>query len=64
MCSDGLYNWVSEEDIYETCADESARVRELVNYALKNGGNDNITAIKINIEHRGIIARIFNGQRG
>lgn len=47
LCSDGLYNFVSHEDIVKTINghDVADACEELINKANENGGKDNITAI-------------------
>lgn len=47
VCTDGLYNMVNENKIYEiiTQNDPPEAVRQLINLANENGGNDNITAL-------------------
>lgn len=51
LCSDGLTNMVSEEDIKNICwADQPGdKARRLVDAAIKGGGRDNITCILIEI---------------
>lgn len=53
MCSDGLTNMVSNNDILEIVNDESLslqqRIDSLINLANENGGMDNITVIVIDI---------------
>lgn len=48
LCSDGLYNFVSDDDISEVLrtGDENAAKR-LIELANENGGGDNITAVII-----------------
>ena len=55
MCTDGLWNYLSEpDDIARVCAgsDASAAARALVDYALSAGGQDNITVAVIPIGGR------------
>lgn len=50
LCSDGLYNMVNENDIkniLKSNNDEMNKCKELLKYALKNGGKDNITFLLI-----------------
>lgn len=48
ICSDGLTNMVSEEQIYKIISNDiNEAAKELVNEANKNGGLDNITLIII-----------------
>jgi len=49
LCSDGLYNMVSHEQMAETLATLSARdaVDELIQKALDNGANDNVSVIVV-----------------
>lgn len=53
MCSDGLYDMVSREEILEVVSNKklkgNAKVKELVKRANNNGGRDNITAILIEL---------------
>jgi PPM family protein phosphatase len=52
LCSDGLWNYLPDAaDIAQFCtgADPSAAARALTEYALKAGGNDNITVVVIPI---------------
>lgn len=52
LCSDGLWNYLPEAaDIAKFCTgtDPSAAARALTEYALKAGGNDNITVVVIPI---------------
>ena len=52
LCTDGLYNEVSEESILETLSEEKtmdAACRALVDKANEAGGRDNITVITIRI---------------
>lgn len=52
LCSDGLYNMVAKESIVEALAltDVSNSVESLINQALDNGANDNVSVIVINGE--------------
>ena len=53
ICSDGLYDEVSEERILRTLyeySDMQACAESLVNQANENGGNDNISVICISLE--------------
>lgn len=47
VCTDGLYNMVDETDMYEIISKNPPQeaVRQLINLANDNGGNDNITAL-------------------
>lgn len=46
MCSDGLTNMVTDEEIYETVQiQEGNKARRLIDMANANGGKDNITVI-------------------
>lgn len=48
VCTDGLYNMVSEEEILRIVRENSSlesAVKELINTANDNGGNDNITVL-------------------
>jgi protein phosphatase len=47
LCSDGLSNPVSEQDIRETlaCGDCAQAAQTLVRMALENGGRDNVTVV-------------------
>lgn len=48
MCSDGLTNMISEEEIYGIIRDNAENANEvLVSRANANGGLDNITVIVI-----------------
>ena len=52
MCTDGLWNYLPEaDDIARFCAgtDAAAAARALVDYALRAGGQDNITVVVIPI---------------
>lgn len=56
LCSDGLTEAVNEDTIYEILSenrDTDKAASLLVNEALENGGEDNITAIVIRIEKTG-----------
>lgn len=50
LCSDGLYNMVSEKAIREIALELSLEdaTKELINLANHNGGNDNITVVLFN----------------
>jgi PPM family protein phosphatase len=52
LCSDGLYNMVSEDEIKDALLSNSLgkAVDELVNRANRNGGLDNITAVIVKIK--------------
>lgn len=53
MCTDGLSNMVSDDDIYEiirTKSDTEDMVKDLVSLSKKNGGRDNISIIVIDPE--------------
>ena len=53
LCSDGLYDEVDDESILSIVSrsgDMSACVRELVDMANENGGNDNISVICVDLE--------------
>ncbi len=46
MCTDGLTNHVSEQEIFTLCrGDVSQCAKQLVDLANRNGGSDNITAV-------------------
>lgn len=47
VCTDGLYNMVSEDEIHEIIQNNEPpeAVRQLINLANDNGGNDNITVL-------------------
>lgn len=48
MCSDGLTNMVTDEEIYETIQiQEGNKARKLIDMANANGGKDNITVIVV-----------------
>ena len=48
ICSDGLSNMVSQEEIYEIVKDNfETAPKELIERANQNGGLDNITIITI-----------------
>lgn len=52
LCSDGLYNELSTEDIIELLApthDPQSVVEQLITSALANGGSDNISAIVLHV---------------
>lgn len=52
LCSDGLTDMVSEEEIRsaaETAPDAGQCVRKLTEAALENGGRDNVTVIAVRI---------------
>lgn len=51
LCSDGLTNFVSEEDIFRILSenDTDTAVEMLVDTANANGGGDNITAVVISV---------------
>jgi protein phosphatase len=53
LCTDGLYNQVSDEEILNIIADENVlkvKVEKMINLALERGGNDNITVILVQYE--------------
>jgi protein phosphatase len=53
LCTDGLWNEVTDEDIHSVCAAESdtkAACARLIEMANKNGGKDNITAVVVRVE--------------
>lgn len=53
LCTDGLYNQVTDEEIQEifTVQDSlKVKVEKMVNLALERGGNDNITAVLVQCE--------------
>lgn len=53
LCTDGLWNEVTDEDIHSVCAGESdtkAACARLIEMANKNGGKDNITAVVVRVE--------------
>ncbi len=55
LCSDGLSNMVNEEDLTEILtrfADPQRCANQLIKRANMNGGNDNITAVVVDIEGR------------
>lgn len=49
LCSDGLYNMVSEKQMEEILSNEdmptNSKAQKMIDLALENGGNDNITVI-------------------
>lgn len=47
LCSDGLYNLVSEQEMLDTCANDTLdnAVQSMINTANSRGGTDNITVI-------------------
>lgn len=47
LCTDGLYNLVSEEEIYHCVQSASEPIPRLIDMALEKGGFDNISAILI-----------------
>ena len=50
LCSDGLTNMVSEEDIRSICfSQEKDKTGKLIQAAVKGGGKDNVTCILIEI---------------
>ncbi|MDH4163858.1 MAG: Stp1/IreP family PP2C-type Ser/Thr phosphatase [Nitrospirota bacterium] len=52
LCTDGLWNEVSDEEIYRICAEEKQTeliCARLVQLANANGGRDNITAIAVKV---------------
>ena len=51
LCSDGLTNMVKDEEIYEICKKKSIKkaVETCITKAKKNGGDDNITTIIIEV---------------
>ncbi len=55
VCSDGLYNMVSEEEIFTIIRKNSPKqaVKKLINLANKNGGTDNITVLVFSNEEAG-----------
>lgn len=53
LCSDGLNNMVSDKKIFEIMSTEptcEASVNMLIESAKKNGGNDNITAVVVELD--------------
>ncbi len=53
LCTDGLSNHVSDQDIKKILGEESRlkeKVQYLVNLALERGGNDNITVVLVQYE--------------
>ncbi len=53
LCTDGLWNEVTDEDIRKVCSaerDVKAACARLVELANRNGGKDNITAVVVRIE--------------
>ncbi len=53
LCSDGLYNMVGNDDIFETltCSNINEAIEKLVQKALDSGGADNISIILVKGEH-------------
>ena len=48
LCTDGLYNLVSEEEIYQSMLSDGAQaIPKLILAALEKGGYDNISAISV-----------------
>ena len=48
MCSDGLTNMLSDDEIVNIIQNKSnTKIESLIDMANKHGGNDNITAIII-----------------
>lgn len=55
LCSDGLHNYVSAQDLYDIITKKNSpdeKCIELVNIAKKNSGKDNITAIMVERRNR------------
>ncbi|MBZ4652764.1 MAG: protein serine/threonine phosphatase [Peptococcaceae bacterium] len=53
LCTDGLSNHVSDQEIKTVLSEESnlkEKVKHLVNLALERGGNDNITVVLVQYE--------------
>ena len=52
ICSDGLTNMVSNDEIKQICYDDSIenKAQTLVNSAINYGGKDNITCIVVEIK--------------
>jgi len=49
LCSDGLTNYVSEEDIFSIVTEEDEPAEKLIKAANSNGGGDNVTAVVISL---------------
>ena len=49
LCTDGLTNYVDDEDIFEVCKNEDRYniADKLVDLANENGGGDNITVVTV-----------------
>jgi protein phosphatase len=47
LCSDGLYNYITNEDLCALCsvAVKTRDISTLIDKANQNGGGDNITAV-------------------
>ena len=63
LCSDGLTDMVSAEDITSVLSaqsDAAWKVNELIRLALQNGGKDNVTVIVVQVEAE----NAFNGYTG
>ena len=57
MCTDGLYDEVSDDEIIDVLDQEltmSATCSELVNLANEHGGHDNITVISLRVTEEDI----------
>lgn len=50
LCTDGLTNMVSDEDIFKILSTSKNPADDLVQAALDNGGNDNISVIVVDID--------------
>ena len=50
ICSDGLYDMASAEEITQTLVSSTNPANDLVALALKNGGGDNVTCIVLQLE--------------
>ena len=62
LCSDGLSNPVSEQDIRATlaCGDCAQAAQTLVRMALANGGRDNVTAVVAQASDRSVDKTLMN----
>ena len=65
LCSDGLYNEVEPEEIWQTVRDFDAETacQKLIAQATANGGRDNITAIIIHPKPATVKSSIANSDR-
>ena len=50
LCTDGLTNMVDDEDIKKILFESSNPAEDLIQAALDNGGNDNVTAVVVCID--------------